>query len=209
MKRVVKQPDVRRMEIIHAAEKLFEQNGYTKTSVEAIIKEVGIAKGTFYYYFKSKQEILRALVEVISIEVESYFASILQKKDLTATEKLHLMLSSPEKNAIIRASIMEILHKPENRELQEKLNIQAVEIIAPHIAGVFAQGFKEGDFQHLVSLETIQVILAGMQFVIGSGLFQWPQQKQIALTLSIQSLLEQLAGVEIGAFAFISDGKPS
>ena len=63
MARVVKAPDVRRSELIACAQQLFFTNGYEKTSVSDIIAEVGVAKGTFYYYFDSKQAILEAMID--------------------------------------------------------------------------------------------------------------------------------------------------
>ena len=92
MKRIVKAPDVRRLEIMRAAEKLFKKEGYAKTSVESIIKKVGIAKGTFYYYFKAKDEILKALVEQVGKEMEAYYYSVIELNNLTAIEKFQLMI---------------------------------------------------------------------------------------------------------------------
>src|SRR5262245_10252754 len=100
MVRIVKKSNVRRLEIIQAAERLFEQEGYTKTSVEAIIKNDGIAKRTFYHYFKAKKDVLEALVERIGKEMEAHFNSIIEAKDLTSIQKLKLMLKGAEKKKI-------------------------------------------------------------------------------------------------------------
>lgn len=53
---------VKREEIIEAAKKLIMQKGYRKTSVEDITHEVGIAKGSFYTYFKSKDFLIETLL---------------------------------------------------------------------------------------------------------------------------------------------------
>ncbi len=53
MTRTVKEAKERRLEIIQTAERLFKVHGYNETPVDAIVKEMGVAKGTFYYYFKS------------------------------------------------------------------------------------------------------------------------------------------------------------
>ncbi len=204
MTRTVKKPEVRRKEIIFAAEKLFEKYGYTKTSVEAIIKDVGVAKGTFYYYFKTKQDILRALVEQIGAEIEALFNSIVERNDLTAVKKLQLMIRGPEKEAKTTSSVMKIIHKPENRELQESLNIQTVKIIAPLIAKVLEQGNKEGIFRTSAPVETIQIVLAGSQFVLDSGLFKWTAKKRVVFLESIQMMFEQIVGVKPGTLSFIS-----
>ena len=99
---------------------------------------------------------------------------------------------------------MGIIHKPENRELQEKLNIQSIEIIAPLIAKVLQDGKNEGVFTAAPSLELIQIILAGSQFVLDSGLFNWSSKKRVVFLKSIQYLFESLVGVKSGALKFIS-----
>ena len=57
-----KKPEERRNEILDTSEILFRTKGYTKTTINDILQTVGIAKGTFYYYFRSKQEMMDALV---------------------------------------------------------------------------------------------------------------------------------------------------
>ena len=49
--------EFRNAEILEAARKVFAKNGFSGTSVEAIAQEAGIAKGTLYLYYNSKQEI--------------------------------------------------------------------------------------------------------------------------------------------------------
>lgn len=60
-KRVVKQPEVRRSEIIEAAAGAFREKGYVATSVAEIVRKVGISHGSFFYYFPTKQDVLVAL----------------------------------------------------------------------------------------------------------------------------------------------------
>lgn len=61
--RVVKEATVRRNEILDAAEQLFVTKGFDGTSTNDILERVGIACGTLYYHFKSKEEILDAMIE--------------------------------------------------------------------------------------------------------------------------------------------------
>ena len=51
----------RREEFINAAEKLFKETGVVETTVNAIVKELDVAKGLFYYYFKSKDDVIEAI----------------------------------------------------------------------------------------------------------------------------------------------------
>ena len=49
--------------ILEKAFELFRKNGYTDTKVEDITKKLGISKGSFYTYFKTKEELLCELLE--------------------------------------------------------------------------------------------------------------------------------------------------
>ncbi len=56
-----KPPEVRREELMDAAEQLFLAQGIAATSVDAIVAGADVAKGTFYLYFQSKEQLLAAL----------------------------------------------------------------------------------------------------------------------------------------------------
>lgn len=55
--------DKRRIEFINAAEKLFKKNGVVDTTINSIVKELDVAKGLFYYYFKSKDDMIEAIAD--------------------------------------------------------------------------------------------------------------------------------------------------
>ncbi len=205
MKRTIKSPDVRKLEIIEVSKELFRTHGYEQTSVEAIIQAAGIAKGTFYYYFKAKKDILIALVELITTDITVYFQSILELSGLSAIDKLAMMLRGSEKKVKIQPDVMEILHHPENRILQEKLNIKTIEVIAPLVTAVIEAGNQEGVFQADTPLETVQFLMAGSAFILESGLFNWTHEKNIVLKKSLQNLVERGLGAKPGALSFIAD----
>jgi AcrR family transcriptional regulator len=56
-----KPPEERREDLIAAAAHLFQTNGIEPTTVEQITVEAGVAKGTFYLYFSSKDDVVNAL----------------------------------------------------------------------------------------------------------------------------------------------------
>ena len=52
-----------RQRIVAAADQLFYQQGYENTSFSDIANEVNISRGNFYYHFKSKDDILNAVID--------------------------------------------------------------------------------------------------------------------------------------------------
>lgn len=57
-------PIERKQQILGAAKNLFARRGFFDTQISDIIKEAGIARGTFYQYFESKEDIFKKLMDI-------------------------------------------------------------------------------------------------------------------------------------------------
>ena len=77
--------------ILQASWKLIHQYGYQKTTIEDIARGAGIAKGTIYLYFKSKSEIMLALVDMTNLRIADEQDQIAAKNNPPA-EKLRACL---------------------------------------------------------------------------------------------------------------------
>lgn len=62
--------------IIEAAGDLFWKNGYTKTGVSEILKATGLPKGSFYFYFKKKSDVAKAVLQYYSGKILDLLRSI-------------------------------------------------------------------------------------------------------------------------------------
>lgn len=67
--RVIKTEEERRSEILYTANQLFIEKGYDNTSISDILNKIGIAKGTLYYYFQLKEDIMNAIIDEVSITI--------------------------------------------------------------------------------------------------------------------------------------------
>ena len=84
--------DDKRERILRAAWARIRQYGYAKTTVEEIARDAGIAKGTAYLYFRSKADIMLALVEETNRRILEELVAI-RMEDRPVIERLHdLML---------------------------------------------------------------------------------------------------------------------
>jgi AcrR family transcriptional regulator len=68
--RAQKQRESRRAAVLVAARKVFAKNGYHQTSIDDLIEEAGIARGTFYLYFESKRAIFDELLEELFVTLQ-------------------------------------------------------------------------------------------------------------------------------------------
>ena len=67
----MKKGEKRKKELLKIAYDMFLTQGYENTSVDEIIEKAQIAKGTYYYYFKSKEQMLEEVIDMmINNEVE-------------------------------------------------------------------------------------------------------------------------------------------
>ncbi|MFD1849881.1 TetR/AcrR family transcriptional regulator [Oceanobacillus bengalensis] len=71
----------KKKQIIDAAQKLFIKNGFNTTSIQDILNEAQIAKGTFYNYFSTKNECLMAIIERITEEITNDRIAIAYESD--------------------------------------------------------------------------------------------------------------------------------
>ncbi|RLQ96106.1 TetR/AcrR family transcriptional regulator [Falsibacillus albus] len=77
--------------------RLFEKKGFSETSIQEIVDAIGVTKGTFYYYFSSKEELLMDIQLHYIEELLTKQSAILENEDNDCKGKLyeivHLLLS--------------------------------------------------------------------------------------------------------------------
>lgn len=76
----------KREKIIAAAWKLFNEEGFSETTINDIIREADISKGTFYYYFRSKDDLLGTLSEVLDQQYKTLEEK--EPEDMSCFDKL-------------------------------------------------------------------------------------------------------------------------
>jgi AcrR family transcriptional regulator len=69
-----------RERLLESAKTLFSQKGYYATSVEDIVASAGLSKGAFYFYFKSKEELFKSLVEEMHLNIVKRLENFLERE---------------------------------------------------------------------------------------------------------------------------------
>lgn len=197
--RIIKTPQERRADIIQAAQRLFHAQGYADTSVDEIVREAQIAKGTFYYYFKSKPEVLAALAQQLIAEMAAQAKKIADAPSLDAVEKLCRIIRKQNDIKDGGEDIVQGIHEPANRELHDRLGIETVLTLGPVFAQVIEQGNREGIFQVADPLSTMQFILAGADSLLGHNAFNWTPAQQHARLQAMLILIERALGAAAGS----------
>jgi len=202
MVRTVKKPEERRLDIVNAARRLFQSKGYAETTMQDVIDDLGIAKGTVYYYFKSKEELLEAVVDLITDESVTRMEQAVAEASGNALDKLRALITSGDV-AEDNPNIMEELHRPGNMEMHTRSLAVALLKQAPLYAKLFEQGRAEGLFQSDTPLETAEFILAAVQFLTDRGIYPWTDETLIRRAMAIPSIIEAQLKAPPGSFQFL------
>lgn len=164
MARVTKDPEERRNEILDAAQELFMSKGFEETAVSDIVKKVGVAQGTFYYYFETKDAVLNAVLDRFMTYITGIFEGIAENPELDALQKIQAMLNF---DAIFQFAsgadtLTAYVHREENIALHQRFMDKFFAALIPILAKVISQGVREGHYNTAYPVETVEILLMGL-----------------------------------------------
>lgn len=141
---------MRQDELLDVAMRHFLTRGYGETSVQDIIDEVGIAKGTFYHHYPSKPALLDALVARSVAQAMAVLAPLVEASTEPAVATLHTIFRSLGAwKTARREQMMELargLYAEANLPLLLKHQRRAADTLGPLLGRVIARGVEEGAF---------------------------------------------------------------
>jgi AcrR family transcriptional regulator len=148
--RVVKEADERRAELLDTAMSLFAARGYGNVPVQTITEEVGVAKGTFYHYFSSKDELLDALIERQSDLLVAEAQRRLDGCGGGAVAMLRAVIDTfagwKMENWDVVYAAMKTMYADANSALRQRYLDQDLDELRLMLAAVIAEGHEEGSF---------------------------------------------------------------
>ena len=141
---MAKTKEERRNEIIETAGKLFEEKGYEQTQVQDIVNEIGVAKGLFYYYFKSKDEVMEELADRYADAIIDAVNKLIDK-DITTFDKINrifqIFIDSAEKKFGIFMGILNV----KNGITHERIFFNVGKKMVPLVTELILSGTDNGE----------------------------------------------------------------
>jgi len=148
MVRMIKEPAVRRNEILDAAQRFLFHKGYEQMTIQDILDDIHISRGAFYHYFDSKQALLEGLIERTGEEEMKQIRPILTDPELNALQKLQIYFDSAMRwKTNQKATLIPILmvwYSDDNTLLRQKELATGKKIMTPMLTVVLRQGITEG-----------------------------------------------------------------
>ena len=141
---MAKTKEERRNEIIETAGKLFEEKGYEQTQVQDIVNEIGVAKGLFYYYFKSKDEVMEELADRYADAIIDAVNKLIYK-DISTFDKINrifqIFIDSAEKKSGIFMGILKV----KNGITHERIFFNVGKKMVPLVSELILSGNDNGE----------------------------------------------------------------
>ena len=215
MARIVKEPLVRRNEILDAAQRFMFTRGYEQMTIQDILDELKISKGAFYHYFNSKTELLEALIDRLQTEGEQIIVPILRDPQLNAVEKLQRFFDSAVSWKTARKeyllALVQVWYRDDNAIVRQKSQTAMLKHVEPLITNLIQQGVQEGLMKTSFPAQIGWIIMALFQD-LGDALVEIllsPQpkpedvQRLDDISLAFTDSIERLLGITPGTLTLV------
>jgi AcrR family transcriptional regulator len=171
-------PEDKRALIVEAAMKEFSKHPYEYASINAVVRETGISRGSFYQYFEGKPDLFTHVITIIGVDKARMYGPLIDPSvDMPFLERYHQMLvgalpfakAHPTYVAIARQ--IEASSDPFIIRMKEDNNRRAADLFEPMIRTDIAKGRLRPDldpafFARLVT-DTMATLMAGKYMTDG------------------------------------------
>jgi len=155
--------NIRLNELLDIAQKLFYRKGYEHTSIQDILNSAGIAKGTFYHYFDSKEDLLDRLVIRFNSAAFSCVESIMEEK-IPPVKKFEKVFRSIRdikvENVELMIALMSFMYDDSNILLKKKMNDSFFDFLSPILTVIIDEGIRDGSIESPDPEITSEIILS-------------------------------------------------
>lgn len=196
--RVVKDAEERKSEILDVAEQLFGTRGFDNTSTNDILQEVGIARGTLYYHFKSKEDILDAMIDRMTGRLIGKASDIVADKTMPVLQRLTAMMLALNVSDDLGCEIMAQVHKPQNALMHQKMQERLLTQMNPLVTSLIEEGITQGICQTDYPEEAAEMALLYSNTTFDALAEYGGKERQKKIMAFIYNL-ERLLGMERGS----------
>lgn len=184
--------------ILDVSTRLFFEKGYERTSLQDIIDGLGgLTKGAIYYHFRSKEEILIAVVEAMSKENNAVMKEIRDDPSLNGKEKIEKMfaksLTNPQQKEFFTVT-PNLMDNP--KLLVSYLKMVTSEVVPDYIVPVIRQGAEDGSIHTDCPEELADLLMLLTDVWVNPTIFSMSEE-QMARRIELINDLFKPFGIEL------------
>jgi AcrR family transcriptional regulator len=191
-----KPPEERRDELMNAAQRLFLEHGVGPTTIEQITSGADVAKGTFYLYFSSKEDVLAALRERFAQKLLSGIkAAIAEKPKQDWKGKLATWATAAVSGYLDSIRLHDIIFYESRPPTREGL---VDNIIIDHLSELLRDGVDAGAWAIDDARFTAVFLFSGLHGVVDDAHTKEKRVSQSRLAHRLEQLCFRAVGLSLG-----------
>jgi len=194
-----KEAEERKNEILDVADELFGKKGFDGTSTNEILEKVGIARGTLYHHFKSKEEIMDALIERYSDRLLGAAQEVAADKTIPLVDRIIRVVMSMNLNSGSSEEIMEHIHRPQNALMHQKIQKMIINGLTPILADIICEGIDQGMFNTPYPYECMEMVVTYANIIFDDDMGQMTSEERATRVQAFIFNVERLLDVERGS----------
>ena len=194
-----KEAEQRKNEILDAADELFAKKGFDGTSTNDILEKVGIARGTLYHHFKSKEEIMDALIDRYSDQLLGAARTAAADSSLPLIDRIVRVVLSMNVSGGSSEEIMEHIHRPQNALMHQKIHKMIINGLTPILADIIREGIEQGVFDTPYPYECMEMVVTYANTIFDDDTVPMTDEERFTRMQAFIFNVERLLAVERGS----------
>ena len=141
----------KKADIIHSAVKIILEEGANKLSINYLLRKTNLSKGSFFHYFKSKEDLLAEVIHYASQPIVKSMQEVIENKNLNAVAKMTQLYQTAgytkAKYGKGLGAFSEILYRNENKMFLTEVMDRTFNLCLPILNDLIQEGVNSGYFK--------------------------------------------------------------
>ena len=181
--------------ILTTATRLFQERGWEYVNIEDIVNEVGVTRGAFYHYFKSREELVYAVIVQMYFENNPYTTASMEM-GLNALEKLRFVCKHDINQQMNPAMAKDLKKALDNPVVFKSHFLLSVNYSAAFIEQLLTEGNEDGSMSVSYPKQMAQILSMLFNMWLDPDILQMPHEEYVNKVLFLEKLCHSL-GVPI------------
>jgi len=178
--------------ILSASMKLFNEKGFDKTSMQEIVDESGVSKGSIFHHFNSKEEILTAVIVHQAKAHDQALRKWLDEiKNMTGKEKMIALLDRVFEDADVGPDALSVQVFKSSQMILAIMQ-ESLKIIAPTYAKIFKEGIEDGSITTTLPDQCAEALVMLMNYWCNYIIFECDKENLLSRMRLIQQMMRGL-----------------
>ena len=184
----------RRQDLVDVAAQLFLKQGYEDTTVNQIIGSLNLAKGTYYYHFKSKEDILVAVSDKLISDTREKLVAIHRQNDKDVLWRIREILGIFHDDFYRNRTIWKLVYHDKNVAMHKQVTKIGGKRFTPLLTDVLQEGIEKGLVHVPHAHETAQALISIFDIFSSQLCSARGHDKRVRIFETLRYLIGQILG---------------